>query len=178
MAISREKKEQIIKQYEAWLNNSQSTIVAEYTGLNMHDFDELRSKVREAGGEFHVMKNTLAKIAFKNTGVEFSDEIFTGSTAVAFAFEDPPALAKAIVDFAKRNEFLKVKCGYLGKQQVSAAEVTALAELPPLPVLRAQLLGTLMAPATKLARILAEPGRQIASVLKAYSEKDAAPEAA
>ena len=80
-------------------------------------------------------------------------------------------------DFAKDKDFLKVKCGYLEQQSISPAEVQALADLPPLPVVRAALLGTLMAPANQLARVLSEPGRQIAAVLNAYTDKEAAAEA-
>ena len=178
MAITKSKKKEVVKQYEEWLQNSQGLIVTEYTGLNMKEMDALRSKIREAGGEFHILKNTLAKIAFTNANYPFDDDLFVNSTAVGFAFEDPPALAKAFMDFAKETDFLKVKCGYLNNEILSADEVKALANLPSLPVLRAQMLSTIMAPATKLARILAEPGRQIAAVIKSFSEKEAAPETA
>ena len=83
-------------------------------------------------------------------------------------------MAKVIKDFARTSEFVKIKGGYLEKNLISAAEVMALADLPPLPVLRAQLLGTIMAPASKLVRTLAEPARQLAAVIKAYADKDAA----
>lgn len=178
MAISKEHKREVVEQYFEWMEQSQALFVAEYQGLTMKDLDELRSKIREAGGEFHIIKNTLGKLAFEKAGIAFEEEQFTGSTAMGFAFEDAPALAKAMTNFAKSNDFLKVKGGYLNRAMISAAEVKALAELPPLPVMRAQLLGTILAPATQLVRILAEPGRQVAAVLKAYAEKDAAPEAA
>ena len=84
-------------------------------------------------------------------------------------------MAKIITDYARTSEFVKIKGGYLGREFMSADQVKALAELPPLPVMRAQLLGMLSAPASKLVRTLAEPARQVAAVLKAYAEKDAAP---
>jgi large subunit ribosomal protein L10 len=80
-----------------------------------------------------------------------------------------------MIDFARTLEFLKIKGGYLDSQSVSAQQIQALAELPPLPVLRARLLGTLLAPASKLVRTLAEPGRQLAAVVKAYADREAAP---
>jgi len=178
LAITKQKKKELIEQYEEWINESQGLIVTEYIGLTVKDMDDLRKGVREAGGEYHILKNTLAKIAFDNIKLEYNPEIFVNTTAICFAFEDPPVMAKAMMDFAKNTDFLKIKCGYLNGELISPAEVTALAELPPLPILRGQLLRTILAPATQLARIISEPGRQIASVLKAYSEKDTAPESA
>ena len=178
MANTKEQKREIVTQYGEWLERSDAFVVTEYTGLTVKDMDALRSKIREAGGEFHVVKNTLVKLALKDAEIDIEEEHFLGSTAIGFAFEDPPALAKAITDFAKESDFVKVKVGYLEKQMMSAAEVKALADLPPLPVMRATLLSTILAPASQLVRTLAEPGRQVAAVMKAYSERDAAPEAA
>ena len=178
MALTKKQKHDVVAQYGEWLDRSDAFVLAEYTGMTMKDMDALRAKVREAGGEFHVVKNTLAKLALKNAEIDFEEDHFLSSTAIGFAFEDPPALAKAITDFAQNSGFLKVKVGYLDKQMMSAAEVKALADLPPLPVMRATLLSTILAPASQLVRTLAEPGRQIAAVMKAYSDRDAAPETA
>lgn len=178
MALTKEKKKEVVAEYGSWLEKSRALIVTEYTGVNMKAIDDLRSKVREAGGEFHVVKNTLVKLALADLGYEYGETQFTGSTAIGFAFEDAPALAKAISDFAKTSDFVNIKFGYLDRRAMTAAEVNALADMPPLPVMRAQLLGTIMAPASQLARVLAEPGRQIAAVIKAYADKDAVPEAA
>lgn len=175
MAISKDRKEEILAQYKEWIDKSKATIMTEYTGLSSKEIESLRNKVREAGGEIHVIKNTLGKMAFSEAGVAALDDMFEGSTAVGFAFGDAPDLAKAIIEFAQSSDYVKVKGGALGKQAITADEIKALAELPPLPVMRGQLLGTLMAPATQLARILAEPGRQIAAVIKAYADKDATP---
>jgi len=178
LAITKQQKRELVAQYVEWLQNSKSFVIAEYTGMNMKQMDLLRARVREAGGEFHVMKNTLMKLALQEMNVSFDEETFTGSTAVGFAFEDAPALAKAMTDFSKESEFLKVKAGSLENRMMTAADVKALADMPPLPVMRATLLGTLLAPASQLVRTLAEPGRQIAAVIKAYADREAAPEAA
>lgn len=178
MAISKDRKREIVAQYGEWLARSQAFVLTEYIGLTVKDMDELRAKVREAGGEFHIVKNTLAKRALDAASLETDAEHFVGTTAIGFAYEDPPALAKAITDFAKESDFLKIKAGYMDNRLVSAAEVKLLANVPPLPVMRAILLSTILAPATQLVRTLSEPGRQIAAVLKAFSEKDAVPEAA
>jgi large subunit ribosomal protein L10 len=116
----------------------------------------------------------LGKLAFKEAGREFPDDYFLGSTAVGFAFEDAPALAKVIVDFTKEKEMVKIKGGYLGDDAVSADQIKALAQLPPLPIVRAQFLSTLLAPANNLVRLLAEPSRQIAQVLQSRADSDAA----
>ena len=170
LALTKERKEKLVTQYSEWLKHSQATILAEYSGLSMKNMDALRAKIREAGGEFHIVKNTLGKLAFEKVGLSLPENFFTGSTAVGFAFKDAPALAKAMTEFARTSEALKVKGGYLNNRPMNAEGVKSLADLPPLPVVRAQLLGTLLAPASKLVRTLAEPGRQVAAVIKAYSE--------
>ncbi|MFZ5809266.1 MAG: 50S ribosomal protein L10 [Chloroflexota bacterium] len=172
MAITKARKNEVVEMVKDWAGRSQAMFVVEYTGLNMKQIDDLRQKARQSGGEFHIVKNTLGKLAFETAGLAVKEEFFTGSTAIAFAFQDPPTLAKVINDFARTNTALKVKGGYLEREAISAASVQSLADLPPLPVMRAQLLGTILAPAGKLVRTLAEPARQMAAVLKAYSDKD------
>ena len=175
LAVSKERKNEIIATYQEWLGKSEAVYLAEYIGLSVKDLDALRDKVREVGGEFHIIKNTLAKLAFEGAGYAVPKDYFLGSTAAGFAYEDAPSMAKALADFAKSADALKIKGGYLETSILSPEEVKALAELPPLPVVQAQLLSTLMAPANQLARILVEPARQVASVLKAYSESEVSP---
>jgi large subunit ribosomal protein L10 len=178
LAISKNRKEEVVAEYTEWIEKSSAMVVSEYKGLTMKDIDELRRKLRDAGGEFHILKNTLSKIAFEGAGLTFPDDLFEGSTAVAFAFQDAPGLVKTMVEHARTTEFLKVKGGFLGQNAISSEEIRSLAELPPLPIVRAQLLGTLLAPAGKLVRTLAEPARMVAAIMMAYSEKEAATEAA
>jgi large subunit ribosomal protein L10 len=120
------------------------------------------------------MKNTLGKLAFKQAGMDVPPETMQGSTAVGLAFSDAPGVAKAIADFAKGKQAVKIKAGFLGKQFLSSDAVVQLATLPPLPVVRSQLLAMFNTPATQLTRLLAEPGRRVAQVLKAYADKPAA----
>lgn len=172
MALTKKRKTELLEQYKDWLTNSRAVFMTEYTGVTMKHLDAVRAKMREVGGEYHVVKNTLGRRIFEEAGFEIVDELFTGSTAVGFAFEDSPGAAKAIADFASDVDFVKIKGGYLGNRYIDAVEVKALADLPPLPVMRAQLLGVINAPASKLVRTLAEPGRGIAAVIRAFSEKD------
>lgn len=171
MAVSKERKEEVLSTYAEWLKKSQAVIIVEYTGARMKDLDNIRAKIRETGGEFHVLKNTLARRAFADGGMSLPAEYLLKSTAVSFAFSDPASTAKALNDATKGNEFVKVKGGFMSGQVLNAAQVKALADMPPLPVMRAQLLGVLQAPAGKLVRTLAEPARGLAAVIKAFSEK-------
>jgi large subunit ribosomal protein L10 len=138
--------------------------------MTVKDMDTLRASVREAGGEFHIVKNTLIKRLLEEKKFELKDEHYLNTTAIGFAFEDPPALAKALADYEKESDFLKLKVGYLDNKLMTPDEIKALANVPPLPIIRAKLLSTIIAPATQLARTMAEPGRQIAAILKAYAE--------
>ncbi len=175
MAITKERKNELVTQYGDWVKRSKALVLTQYVGLTMKEIDTLRAKVRENGGEFHIIKNTLAKLAFEQAGLPVQASQMEGSTAVVFAFTDAPATVKIVTEFVKTSDFLKIKGGYLEKQALTAEGVKALAELPPLPVIRSQLLGMLLAPASKLARTLAEPGRMIAAVIKAHAEPEATP---
>lgn len=173
MAFSKEHKSKLIAQYTDWVKQSQGMVALSYTKMNMKEIDTLRAKVREAGGELHVVKNTLMKMALEEVGVTKKD-VFEGVSLVGFAYHDAAALAKTITEATAKSEVFAVKGGYLGKDLLNAAQVKALADLPPLPVMRATLLGTLLAPASKLVRTIAEPARGLAAVVKAYSESGAA----
>ena len=173
MAKSKVQKETILTQYIEWVRKSQAVVLVEYTGLKMNHLDAIRSKLREAGGEFHIVKNTLAKLALEKAGFKVPADYTEKSTAIGFAFSDPAGFAKALTEATKGMEAVKIKGGFMGAVTLKPAEVKALASLPPLPVMRAHLLGILQAPAGKLVRTLAEPGRQLACVVKAYSEKSA-----
>ena len=170
MAISKERKEEVLTAYTDWMKRSQAVILVEYTGVKMKDLDAIRGKIRESGGEFHIVKNTLARRAFADSGMEFPDDFLVKSTAVSFAFTDPASTAKALTEAMKGKEAIKVKGGFMSGQTLNAAQVKALADMPPLPVVRAQLLGILQAPAGKLVRTIAEPARGLAAVIKAFSE--------
>ena len=177
MAKSKEQKETMLAQYVQWVSKSQAVVLMEYAGLKMSNLDAIRNKAREAGGEFHIVKNTLAKLALEKAGYSVPADFAAQSTAIGFSFSDPAGFAKALTEATKGMEAVKIKGGFMGKTTLKSAEVKALASLPPLPVMRAQLLGVLQAPASKLVRTLAEPGRSLAYVVKVHSEQ-AAPAAA
>jgi large subunit ribosomal protein L10 len=176
LAFTKEEKTQMMEQYREWVSKSKAIFLVEYSKMTQKDIDALRIKAREVGGEMHVVKNTLFGNVLTEMGIT-DTRMLEKSSLVGFAFNEPPAFAK-IVNEATKSEVFKVKGGLLGTALMSAAQVKALADMPPLPVLRAQLLGVLQAPASKLVRTLAEPGRSVAGVIKAYSEKTGAPAAA
>ena len=174
MAISKQRKEGALAQYQDWISRSQAVLLVEYSGAKMKDLDAIRAKIRETGGEFHIVKNTLARRAFEANGMSVPAGLFEKSTAVSFVFSDVASTAKALTEVTKGMEFAKLKGGFMAGQALNASQVKALADLPPLPVSRARLLGVLLAPAGKLVRTIAEPARSLAAVFKAYSEKPAA----
>lgn len=174
MAFTKQHKEKLLEQYGQWLEKSQAVFMIEYKKMSMKEIDTFRVKVREAGGEVHLVKNTLMEIALKKAGVQVETGL-VGTSLFGFAKSEIPALAKVYSDATKNSENLKLKGGFLNGRSITAAQVKALADLPPLPVMRARLLGVILAPASQLVRVIAEPGRSMASVVRAYSEKEATP---
>lgn len=174
MAISKQQKEELVAQYKKWLEESDGMVITHYRKLSVKDISDLRKEIRDTGGEFHVIKNTLAKRAFEESGREWMEGMFSGPTALGVSYENPSGLAKALKDFATERGKIEIRSGYLAERLVTAEEINALADLPSMAEMRAMLLSTIAAPASKLVRTLAEPGRQVAAVLKSYSEQAAA----
>jgi ribosomal protein L10 len=109
LAISKERKNELIQEYIKWAGQSQAMYLTEYRGLSMKQIDDLRSRVRAVGGEFHIVKNTLSKVAFEEAGLEAPDRLLVGSTAVLFAFTSAPDTAKVLTEVARGSEFVKIK---------------------------------------------------------------------
>jgi large subunit ribosomal protein L10 len=172
LAFTKEEKKNLVATYEKWLKDSKATYVLTFTKMAMKDIDSLRSDTRDSGGELHVVKNTLMNLALKNCGFE-DVGLFDKSSLLAIAFNDAAATAK-VVDKASSLEQYTIKGGYLDGAPLTAASVTMLAKLPALPQMRAQLLALIQTPATQLVRTLMEPARQVAAVIKAFSEKSPA----
>lgn len=148
-------------------------VVTRNLGMTVAQSTQLRTKMREAGAAYKVSKNKLAKIALEGTDYAGISDLLTGPIGLATS-ADPVAAAKAAADFAKTNDKFEIVGGAMGTQVLDAAGVQALATLPSLDELRAKIVGLIVAPATKLATITQAPAAQIARVLSAYAEKDAA----
>ncbi len=179
MAIDKSKKTELVGGYNELLGRSQALILADYRAMPMPLLNNLRNSVRQAGGGLHATKNTLVAIALRDAGMAVPDDMLVGSTIVGFCFGDISAVAKAMLDFARDNgEKFTVKGGVMGQSVLRPDDVKALASLPPLNVLRAQLVGLLQTPASRLVGVLQAPGGQVARVLKAYADKAPAEQAA
>ena len=150
-------------------------VVTRNLGLTVAQSTQLRIGMREAGAAYKVSKNKLARIALDGTDYLSIGDMLTGPVGLATS-TDPVAAAKVVVDFAKANDKLEIVGGAMGATPLDAAGVQALATMPSLDELRAKIVGLLVAPATKIATIAQAPGAQIARVLAAYAEKDAAAE--
>ncbi len=166
----REAKKYITEEYLNRLSDSPFFVVVDYTGLTVEHFSELRNRLRGAEAEVHVVKNRIFKIAAKESGVDM-DGTMKGQLAVITGAQDIASSAKILKTFESEFEKPKMQFGYMGEDRLEADELKQIAELPPLDVLRGQLLGVLNAPATKLATIINTPATQLAQVVKAKAEK-------
>lgn len=167
--MERAQKQKLVEALQQALADTGCVVVTHQSGLNVAEATQLRRQVRNAGASFKVTKNRLARRALVGTVYEPLSPLFRGPTAIAFS-RDPVAAAKAIVEFASRNNKLRVVGGGLPGQQIDADGVKALASLPSLDELRGTLIGLLLAPATRLAVVLQAPAGQIARVLAARAE--------
>jgi large subunit ribosomal protein L10 len=167
----RAEKKLLTKDYVARLNASPFFIVIGYTGLKVAHLTELRKRLVQAGAEVHIVKNSIFRIAAKEAGVGELNGALAGQMAVVTGQKDISAAAKTLKNFAAEFDKLKLKFGYLNNQRLEQASIVALADLPSLDVLRAKILGLLVAPATKLAILINTPASQLAQVIKAKSEK-------
>jgi large subunit ribosomal protein L10 len=148
-------------------------VVTRNLGLTVAQSTVLRNKMRDAGATYKVSKNKLAKIAMDGTDYSSLGDMLTGPVGLASSI-DPVAAAKVVVEFAKTNDKFEIVGGAMGATALDVEGVKALATLPSLDELRAKIVGLIVAPATKLATITQAPAAQLARVLSAYAEKEAA----
>lgn len=168
--LTRSEKERQVEELRGKFARARSLFVADYRGLDVAQVNELRGRLHERGqGEFEyrVTKNTLLRRASEGSDVARVADCFSGPTAIALSYGDPVALAKVLVDYAKRNKAFEIRGGLLEGRPVDEREIATLATLPGLEELRGRLAGLVKAPAQKLATLLATPGGQIARVVDA-----------
>jgi len=169
--MKKEEKTAVVTQLAESLNRASIAVVSEYKGIKAGESDSLRRRLRAAQGEFRVAKNTLVRLAIKNTQFEALEPSLGGAVGLLLSYADPVELAKAINSLRELGERFKVRGGVLEGRPLTPAEIAALAALPPREVILAQLLGLLKAPATRLARLLNEPGSALARLLEAVGKK-------
>jgi large subunit ribosomal protein L10 len=164
----------VVKQITAKLNDAQAVFVTEYRGLTVSQLADVRNALRPSDAEHVIYKNTLAKLAIRDAGLESLDEFLVGPTALTFVKGDVAGAAKALRDSAKTLPALVVKGGVLGEAALSADDVKALADLPSRDELLANFAGALQAPLVKTAGLLQALPRNFAYGLNALIEKQAA----
>jgi large subunit ribosomal protein L10 len=169
--MERSKKEQVVEELKRDLAAAQAVIVTDFKGLPMGEMGDLRLKLRAAGGEYRVAKNTLMKLAAKDTSVSKLSDFLTGNNALGTTRGDAAALAKALCDFSKSNDKFVIKGGILGDKVLTAAQITALANLPSREVMLSTLLGTMNAVPTNMVRVLAAVPQKLVYCLAAIRDR-------
>lgn len=170
--MDRAQKAESIEALKGVFADSGAVVVTHYTGLTVAEMTDLRGRLRKEGAALKVVKNRLAQKALNGAG-EGANALFKGPVAIAFG-PDPVSAAKVATQYAKDNDKFVVVGGLMGEQVLDAKGVDALAKLPSLDQLRAQLIGLINSPATKVAAVIQAPAAQLARVFNAYATKDAA----
>ncbi len=163
----RVEKKYLIAEAEAHLKKSDYVILTNYTGITVAETAELRAQLEEIEAEFHVVKNSSLKVAAETLGLPDFGDSLNGPTAIIVGGDDSPGAAKVLTKFFKEKKKVEVKAAVLSGKAITTDEVKALAELPSLDALRAQLLGLLSKPATMLVQVLNAPGQEFVNVLQA-----------
>jgi large subunit ribosomal protein L10 len=178
--VKKEDKEKVVSELTERLKASETLLVADYRGLTMPQIDALRSRLIESGASFTVVKNRLTRRAAEAAGADALLTLLEGPSAIAFleADGDMVAAAKALADSAKESRVLEIRGGVLQGRTMSAAEVEALATLPPLDMLRGQVLGAIIAPITALAGLVNAPLQNLVGLIDARIEQLGGAEAA
>jgi large subunit ribosomal protein L10 len=171
--VKKEQKEKVVEELADRLKAADTLLVADYRGLTMPQIDTLRSRLLESGAKFTVVKNTLTRRAAEAAGADALLTLLEGPTAIAFleADGDMLAAAKALADMARESRVLAIRGGVLEGRIVSAEEVESLATLPPLEILRGQVLGAIVAPLTSFAGLVSAPLQNLYGLIEARIEQ-------
>ncbi len=173
--MNKQNKEALVAELAEKLKATKAAFLADYRGLNVEQANALRRKLQAVDVEYRVVKNTLLRLAAKDTGVACLEEHLAGPNAIALVTGDPVAPAKALIEFAKLHNAFELKAGMLDGKLLGAADIKALAELPSREELLAKMLGSMSAPASNFVGVLAAVPRALVQVLAAIKDqKDAA----
>ena len=163
----RAEKQYLISEVESHLKKSDYVILTNYNGATVSDLADLRGKLSAEKAEFHVVKNSSLRVAAKALGLPEFEGSLTGPTAVIVGGRNSPGVAKVLKQFFKDKQKIEVKAGFLGKKLITARQIEQLADMPPLEVLRARLLGLLQQPASQFVRVLNAAPQGLVNVLQA-----------
>jgi large subunit ribosomal protein L10 len=171
--MQKEDKSRVVTELTERLKSADTLIVADYRGLTMPQIDDLRGKLLEHGARFTVVKNTLTRRAAKDAGVEALLALLEGPSAIAFieADGDMVAVAKALADSARETRVLAIRGGILAGKEISAEDVDELSKLPPLEILRGQVIGAVIAPLNQLLALVNAPLQNLYGLLDARIEQ-------
>jgi large subunit ribosomal protein L10 len=171
--VQKEDKEKIVTELTDKLRNSETMIVADYRGLTMPQIDALRSKLIENGARFTVVKNTLTRRAAEAAGADQLLALLEGPSAIAFVESDGDAVAvaKALADSARDTKVLEIRGGIMQGRVISGSDVEELAKLPPLDVLRGQVIGAIIAPLSAIAGLINAPLQNLYGLIDARIEQ-------
>jgi large subunit ribosomal protein L10 len=170
--MKKAEKTSLVSDLNQSFGRASMALVSEYKGMTAAESSELRRRLRAVRGELRVAKNTLVKLAIRDTKFAGLDQQLGGPVGVIFSFEDPIAVAKTVTSFREAGEKFKVRGGVLEGRPLTREEIQALANLPPKEVVMGQLLGLLQAPGSALVRLLNEPGSALARVIDAIGKKN------
>ncbi len=171
--MKKQDKEKVVAELTERLRTSETLLVADYRGLTMPQIDALRSRLLESGARFTVVKNTLTRRAAEAAGAEALLALLEGPSAIAFLETDGDmvAAAKALADSARETKVLAIRGGVMQGRTVTAEEIETLATLPPLDVLRGQVLGAIVAPLTTFVALLNAPLQNLLGLIDARIEQ-------
>lgn len=169
--MNKEQKVQVVQDLQKDLARAQVAVVVENNGMTVDTVFRLRKALREKGGKLKVVKNTLLKLASQNTAVARINDIAGGPIAIAYTLGDPAALAKELTNFAKKEKVLSIRGAVLGGSVLNPEGVQALADMPPLPDMRARVLALFNSPAQNFLGLLQAAPRNMLGVLKAREQK-------
>jgi large subunit ribosomal protein L10 len=171
LAITKERKRELVESYVEMLSQSQGIIFTNYRGLTVSQIQAVRNKLREVDSPYHVVKNTLFERALKQAGLPVPEDLLQGPVATGFCYTELPATAKALIDLAKEFEAFEIKGGLLGDKIVGARDIVALASLPPREILLALVAGSFQSPISGLVTALGGLIRGLLYVLQARKEQ-------
>ncbi|MBI3759492.1 MAG: 50S ribosomal protein L10 [Deltaproteobacteria bacterium] len=175
--MNKEEKSATVAQLAEDFDRASIALLSEYRGMSAGESDDMRRRIRAVSGEFRVTKNTLLRLAIKDTRYASLDGHLGGPIGLILSYADPVELAKTVSSFKDLGEKFKLRGGVLDGKALTAAEINELASLPPREVILSQLLGLIQAPASQLVRLLNEPGSVVARLIDAIGRKrgEAAP---
>jgi large subunit ribosomal protein L10 len=169
--LNRREKQQVISDLGERVKGFQAAVLTNYRGLNVEQLNHLRQRLREEKISYHVVKNTLMKLASKGTDLEKLDDYFEGPTAIAISYGDPVLLARILLEFVKTQPSLEIKVGLIQGKVASPEEVKALATMPSREVLLGQILGGIQGPASQLGALIYSAIQRVLRTIQARADQ-------